>query len=77
MDEQYKSETIEHLGLVSNMVEELGIVKVIDQAITQDFSQRKVSIGQAIKALIVCGLGFTNHRLYLAGQFFPTNQQNG
>jgi transposase len=80
MDEQYKSETIEHLGLVANMVEELGIVERIDQAIPQDFSQRKVSVGQAIKALIVCGLGFTNHRLYLAGQFFankPTERLIG
>ncbi len=62
------------------MVEELGIVESIDKEISQDFSQRKVSIGQAIKALIVCGLGFTNHRLYLAGQFFankPTERLIG
>ncbi len=80
MAEEYSTETIEHLGLVANMVDELGIVDIIDNAITQDMNQRKVSIGQAIKALIVCGLGFTNHRLYLAGHFFrnkPTERLIG
>ncbi len=80
MTEKYSTETIEHLGLVANMVDELGIVDIIDNAITQDMNQRKVSIGQAIKALIVCGLGFTNHRLYLAGHFFrnkPTERLIG
>ena len=66
----YSSETIEHLGLVASMVEELEIVSIIDKEIRQDLSQRKVSIGQAVKAMIICGLGFTNHRLYLASHFF-------
>ncbi len=70
MEEQYGVKTIEHLGLVASMVDELGIVEIIDKEIPQDLNQRKVSIGQAVKALIICGLGFTNHRLYLAGHFF-------
>ncbi len=62
------------------MVEELEIVTIIDHEISQDLSQRKVSVGQAVKAMILCGLGFTNHRLYLASHFFnnkPTEQLIG
>ena len=80
MKEEYSANIIEHLGLVASMIDELGIVEVIDGAIPQDMNQRKVSIGQAIKALIICGLGFTNHRLYLAGHFFtnkPTERLIG
>jgi len=76
----YTSETIEHWGLVSSMVEELEIVSIIDTEISQDLSQRKVSVGQAVKAMIICGLGFTNHRLYLASHFYnnkPTEQLIG
>ena len=52
------------------MVDELGIVECIDSAIVQDHEQRHVSIGMAIKAMILNGLGFTNRQLYLLPQFF-------
>ena len=80
MGQTYEVETIEHLGLVATMIDELGIVDLIDEAIKQDLKQRKVSVGQAVKAMILCGLGFTNHRLYLAGHFFtnkPTERLIG
>ena len=60
-EEEYTSKTIENLGLVASMVDELGIASIIDNEIKQDLSQRKVSVGQAVKALILGGLGFTNH----------------
>ena len=59
-----------HLGLVSGMIDELKIVELIDELIPQDLDQRKISVGTAIKALIVNGLGFTQRRLYLMPQFF-------
>lgn len=66
----YESKTIEHLGLVAGMVDELGIPKVIDSLMPQDTEQRHVTIGQAVKAMILNGLGFTNRRLYLTPHFF-------
>ncbi len=68
----YESKVIDHLGLVSAMVDELGLVEQIDQCIAQDESQRTVSIGQAVKAMILNGLGFVNQRLYLVPQFFES-----
>jgi len=52
------------------MFDELGIASAVDAAITQDMDQRKVSVGQALKAMVVNGLGFANQRLYLVPQFF-------
>ena len=67
---EYKTETLEHLGLVSSMIDELGIVESIDNAIKQDKKERKVTIGEAVKAMILNGLGFANRQLYLVPQFF-------
>jgi transposase len=62
------------------MYDELGIGEVLDHAIAQDIDQRHVSIGQAVKALVVNGLGFINRALYLTPQFFadkPTERLIG
>jgi transposase len=67
---EYKTQTLEHLGLVSSMIDELGIVETIDKAIKQDKNERKVSIGEAVKAMLLNGLGFANRQLYLVPQFF-------
>jgi len=66
----YKSKSINHLGLVAGMCDELELSKVIDQVIQQDRQKRTVSIGQAVKAMILNGLGFANHTLYLSPLFF-------
>jgi len=68
--EEYKTEKLEHLGLVSSMIDELGIVESIDNAIKQDKKERKVTIGESVKAMILNGLGFANRQLYLVPQFF-------
>jgi transposase len=67
---QYKTETLEHLGLVAGMYDELEIGYTIDQLVPQDPSQRHITIGQALKAMVINGLGFANRRLYLTSHFF-------
>jgi transposase len=69
MPEEYSSQTIEHLGMVSAMFDELGISKVVDANIPRD-PQRIVSAGQALKAMVLNGLGFAQRRLYLTPEFF-------
>jgi transposase len=78
--EIHKSETLEHLGLIAGMFDELGIGDLVDEMVPQDFSQRKVSVGQALKAMVLNGLGFANRRLYLMPEFFrnkPTERLVG
>ena len=66
----YQSYTLDHHGLVAGLYDELGIGTHIDQLIPQDLEQRNVSLGTAVKAMIINGLGFSNRALYLVPQFF-------
>ncbi len=68
--ETHHSTTIDHLGLVSGMIDQLQIIQTIDNLITQDFEKRKITVGTSLKALVLIGLGFTQRRLYLAADFF-------
>lgn len=75
-----RSQTLDHLGLVAGMYEELGIGEVLDRSIPQDTGQRQVTVGQAVKALVLNGLGFINRALYVVPQFFadkPTERLLG
>lgn len=66
----YKSYTLDHLGLVAGLYDEFGIGERIDQLIPQDHEQRHISIGTAVKAMILNGLGFASRALYLTPHFF-------
>ncbi len=68
--QDYSSKQLEHLGLVAGMCDELGLVDLIDQLIPQDEEKPIVSLGQAVKAMILNGLGFANRALYLTPWFF-------
>ena len=68
----YQSKVLDHLGLVAAMFDELELGLVIDRLIPQDFEQRKITVGQAVKAMVLNGLGFVNQRLYLVPHFFET-----
>ena len=66
----YRTQVLDHLGLVAGMFEELGITEVIDQATQQDPEMRIVTAGHAVKAMVLNGLGFLNQQLYLVPHFF-------
>src|SRR5512134_2107842 len=66
------SQMLDHLGLVAGMYEQLGIGEELDALIPQDLDQRVVSVGQAVKAMVLNGLGFVNQTLYLTPQFYQT-----
>jgi transposase len=76
----FGSQNLDHLGLVAGMYDELGMGEVVDRTIPQDITQRQVTVGQALKAPVVNGLGFINRALYLVPQFFadkPTERLIG
>ena len=66
----YTSRNLNHLGLVSGMVDELDIVNLIDRCLPKDAKKQVVSFGQAVKAMILNGLGFHPRALYLTPHFF-------
>lgn len=61
--------SMDHHGLVAGVCQDLQIAVLIDARLRID-PQRKISPGQAVVAMILNGLGFTNKRLYLTHQFF-------
>jgi transposase len=77
MDQTYRSQILDHLGLVAAMFDELGIGEVVDKATQQNPEMRDLTVGEAVKAMVLNGLGFVNHALYLVPKFFqnkPTSR---
>jgi len=70
MHRPYYSEVLDHLGLVAGMYDELGIGDVLDQAMQQNPETRLVTVGNAVKAMVLNGLGFVHQQLYLVPMFF-------
>ena len=66
--ETCESKELDHLDLGAGMYDELEIGDRIDEHIAQDFEQRKVSVGRAVKAMVLNGLGFLRPSLYLTPQ---------
>ncbi len=61
--------TINHLGIVAGIIDELKIVDIINQELGID-EQEIVNAGKIVKAIILNGLGFVSQPLYLFPKFF-------
>jgi transposase len=70
MEQTYRSQILDHLGLVAGMFDELGIGEVVDKATQQNPEMRDLTVGEAVKAMVLNGLGFINQALYLVPRFF-------
>jgi len=70
IDKSYEIKNLDHLGLIAEQFDDLGLVELIDSMVPQDKEKRTVSLGQSVKAMVINGLGFANHTLYLMPEFF-------
>lgn len=61
--------TINHLGIITVIIDEIRIVEIINEQLGENSSEI-VSSGLIIKAIILNGLGFLSRPLYLFPQFF-------
>ena len=66
---QIEVQDLDHLGIIAGIVDEIGIVEVIDKEIGTDIRE-KVSAGQVVKAMIINCMGFLTAPLYLFSEFF-------
>ena len=64
-----KVERLDHLGIIAGVIKDLGIIEIIDRRIPPD-GQQEITTGEAVAAMIINGLGFSNRPLYLTPQFF-------
>lgn len=62
-------EDLDHLGIVAGVVDQIGLVECIDARLGR-YEGEHISAGQAMKAMILNGLGFVSAPLYLFGRFF-------
>ena len=63
-----QSQRLDHLGIVAGICNEIGLIETIDAQLPD--SGRKVSVGQAVQAMVLNGLGFVSRPLYLSPEFF-------
>ena len=64
-----KVEDIDHLGIVSGVIQDLGIIDMIDSRIPPD-EREEITTGEAIAGMIINGLGFSDRPISLTPQFF-------
>ena len=62
--EEIQIKNIDHLGIVAGLIDEIGIVEVINEKLGVD-KREKISSGQVLKAMILNGLGMVSRPLYL------------
>ena len=62
-------ERLDHLGLIASVINDLGLVNMIDARLKPD-DQEAMTPGEAVKGMILNGLGFANRPLSLTPQFF-------
>jgi transposase len=60
---KFESQRIDHLGIVAGICREIDLVEAVDQQVGP--SDRKVSCGQAVQAMVLNALGFVSRALYL------------
>ena len=66
---EIKVKNLDHLGIISGLIDEIGIVEKINEKLGID-KREKISSGQVVKAILINGLGFVSRPLYLFSQFF-------
>ncbi len=69
--EALKVSRLDHLGIVSGVIDDLGLVQAIDERLKKDKNGlEELSPGEAIKGMILNGLGFVSKPLSLTPRFF-------
>ena len=70
MPHPYRRQILDQLGLVAAMFDALGMGEVIDRATRHQPETRIVTTGEAVKAMVLNGLGCVNQPLSLVPRFF-------
>ncbi|MCK6513041.1 DUF4277 domain-containing protein, partial [Myxococcota bacterium] len=63
-----QTKNLDHLGLVAGICEQIQLVEQIDAFFPNPL--RKVTVGEATKAMILNALGFVSKPMYLTVDFF-------
>ena len=64
----YSTQSLDHLGIVAGICRQIGLIDQIDAYVGA--TGRKVSVGEAVQAMVLNALGFVGRALYLTPEFF-------
>jgi len=64
----YATQRLDHLGIVAGICQEVDLVGQIDRMVGP--TNRQVSVGEAMQAMVLNALGFASRPLYLTPEFF-------
>jgi len=67
--EKVRVERLDHLGVISGVIKDLGLIEMIDSRIIPD-AREEISTGEAVAGMILNGLGFSDRPMTLTPQFF-------
>lgn len=70
MSAQYHTQVLDHFGIVAGVCEKIDLIGQIDARITD--TGRNVSVGQAVQAMVLNGLGLTGRAMYLTPEFYES-----
>lgn len=65
---EYTTERIDHLGIVAGICKQMSLIRIIDESILMP-TERKVSCGEAVQAMVLNALGLTGRALYLMPEY--------
>lgn len=68
MSDTFSTQNLDHLGIVAGVCQQIDLIEQIDQHVPN--KGRKVSVGQAVQAMVLNGLGFVGRALYLTPEFY-------
>lgn len=64
-DENITGKVLDHLGLITSVIDEIGLIEKIDMLLPLEAKKGvKITMGQRVSSMILNGLGFMNDRLY-------------
>jgi transposase len=67
-EETYSTQRLDHLGIVAGICQQISLIEKIDTYV--GVTGRKVSVGEAVQAMVLNALGFVGRALYLTPEFF-------
>ncbi|MCB0061417.1 MAG: IS1634 family transposase [Caldilineaceae bacterium] len=65
---EYTTERLDHLGIVAGICKQIKLIEIIDESLATP-SERKVSCGEAVQAMVLNALGLTGRALYLMPEY--------
>jgi len=65
---QIRAQCLDYLGIVAGICHEIELAEQIDQRVSK--TEGKVSLGQAVQAMVLNALGFVGRPRYLTPAFY-------